>query len=167
MPDINYLNYGGLVEISNVINKRDGKRIKRTLSSGQTQLIITDPWIKDSAVIDVYPELYDIEPIDIIQEGSMLTLTFEAQIFDLNLTIVIRDLSRLESEGDMFKDDYDPNEEVLDAGGIPEYVQDVMDTHETFYDSDSAVKNAGGIADYVHDDLITEAQWTQINSILS
>ena len=66
----------------------------------------------------------------------------------------------------MYKDDYDPNEEVLDAGGIPEYVQDVMDTHETFYDPDSAVKNAGGIAEYVHDDLITEAQWTQINSIL-
>jgi hypothetical protein len=35
------------------------------------------------------------------------------------------------------------------------------------YDSNDDVKNAGGIADYVHDDLITEAQWTQINSILS
>lgn len=35
------------------------------------------------------------------------------------------------------------------------------------YDSNYDVKNAGGIADYVHDDLITEAQWTQINSILS
>lgn len=42
-----------------------------------------------------------------------------------------------------------------------------MDTHEASYDSDSAVKNAGGIADYVHDYLITEDQWTQINSILS
>lgn len=35
------------------------------------------------------------------------------------------------------------------------------------YDSNDDVKNAGGIADYVHDDLITEAQWTQISSILS
>lgn len=35
------------------------------------------------------------------------------------------------------------------------------------YDSNYDVKNAGGIADYVHDDLITEAQWTQINSILN
>ena len=35
------------------------------------------------------------------------------------------------------------------------------------YDANEDVKNAGGIADYVHDDLITEAQWTQINSILS
>jgi hypothetical protein len=41
------------------------------------------------------------------------------------------------------------------------------DMQKADYDSNDDVKNAGGIADYVHDDLITEAQWTQINSILS
>ena len=35
------------------------------------------------------------------------------------------------------------------------------------YDSDNAVANAGGIAAYVHDDLITEAQWTSIQTIFS
>lgn len=41
------------------------------------------------------------------------------------------------------------------------------DMQKADYDSNNDVKNAGGIADYVHDDLITEAQWAQINSILS
>ena len=41
------------------------------------------------------------------------------------------------------------------------------DMQKADYDSNDDVKNAGGIADYVHDDLITEEQWTQINSILS
>ena len=168
MSIINYLDYDGLEEVANIINKHDGKRIKGTLLAGQSQLVFNDSWIKDSAVIDIYPEFYDINPFNIIQEGSTLTLTFLEQLFDLDVIIVIRDLTRIEGgDGDMYKDDYDPNEEVFDAGGIPEYVQDVMDTHETSYDPDSAVKNAGGIADYVHDDLITEAQWTQINSILS
>lgn len=35
------------------------------------------------------------------------------------------------------------------------------------YDSDNAVANAGGIAAYVHDDLITDAQWATIETILS
>lgn len=168
MEEKSYLDYSGLEEVADIINRRDGKRIKRTLLAGQTELVITDSWIDDSAVIDIYPEFYGIDPISVIQNGSTLTLTFMQQLFDLDVTVVIRDLTRREGgEGDMYKADYDPNEDVLDAGGIPEYVQDVMDTHEASYDSDSAVKNAGGIADYVHDNLITEAQWAQINSILS
>ena len=41
------------------------------------------------------------------------------------------------------------------------------DMTKAVYDSDEAVKTAGGIAAYVHDDLITDAQWTSIQSILS
>lgn len=41
------------------------------------------------------------------------------------------------------------------------------DMVKSTYDSDNAVANAGGIAAYVHDDLITDAQWTSIQSILS
>lgn len=45
--------------------------------------------------------------------------------------------------------------------------QGAGDMTKAAYDSDEAVKNAGGIAAYVHNDLITDAQWTSIQSILS
>lgn len=43
--------------------------------------------------------------------------------------------------------------------------QGAGDMTKSAYDSDNAVSNAGGIAAYVHDDLITEAQWSQIQAL--
>lgn len=43
--------------------------------------------------------------------------------------------------------------------------QGAGDMTKAVYDSDDAVNNAGGIAAYVHDDLITEAQWAQIQAL--
>ena len=45
--------------------------------------------------------------------------------------------------------------------------QGAGDMTTAVYDSDNAVSNAGGIAAYVHDCLITEAQWTTLQSILA
>lgn len=61
-----------------------------TLKAGETTINITNGLIKSSSTIDIYTDKYGINPITVIVENNLITMTFLKQETDVNVKVVIR-----------------------------------------------------------------------------
>lgn len=65
-------------------------KLDYVLASGSTEIVASNPSINDNSLIDVYTDKYGIAPTNITQNGSTLTLTFDAQSENVNIRVVVR-----------------------------------------------------------------------------
>lgn len=69
------------------ISELVGSTLTGTLSAGETTISFTDPVITQESMIDIYTDVYGVNPtmVDYAQENATLTLTFDAQKMDLGV----------------------------------------------------------------------------------
>ena len=72
------------------INEVKGKELIGTLTAGQTTLTITDAAILTTSTIDIYVDVYGINPEDVQVVAGSITMTFPVQAANLGVKVVIR-----------------------------------------------------------------------------
>lgn len=66
-----------------------GTTIVSTLTAGQTELVITNDAITNDSLISVSTDVFGVGPTYADQNGSTLTLTFDARQTDMRVKVVI------------------------------------------------------------------------------
>ncbi len=66
-----------------------GTVLTAALDTGKTTLTFTDSAITDDSMIEVYTNVFNINPTAISQSGNVLTLTFDAQTKTVNVKVRI------------------------------------------------------------------------------
>lgn len=66
-----------------------GTTLTETLAAGATTLTFTSAAITDDSLIDVYTDSYGVNPNNITQSGTTLTLTFPAQSNNVNVKVKV------------------------------------------------------------------------------
>lgn len=88
---------------------RDFKVIEAVLHTGDTTVSITNSYINNNSVIEIYTDNYLVFPTNIVQSGQTLTITFDKQIFDTNVKVVINNIEDVLNVPEKISDlsDYD------------------------------------------------------------
>ena len=60
-----------------------------TLTAGQTSLVITSEDITTSSIIDIYTDVFGVDPTNVTVANGSITITFDAQASDLSVKVVI------------------------------------------------------------------------------
>ena len=60
-----------------------------TLTAGQTSLTIEDEGITLNAIVDIYTDVFGVDPTNVVVTNGSITITFDAQASDLNVKVVI------------------------------------------------------------------------------
>ena len=60
-----------------------------TLTAGQTSLTIEDEGITLSAIVDIYTDVFGVDPTNVAVANGSITITFDAQASDLSVKVVI------------------------------------------------------------------------------
>ena len=60
-----------------------------TLTAGQTSLTIEDEGITLSAIVDIYTDVFGVDPTNVVVANGSITITFDAQASDLSVKVVI------------------------------------------------------------------------------
>ena len=63
------------------------KTLSGTLAAGETTLTLSDAFITTTSMIDVYTDVYGVNPTDISVSTGSITLTFEAQSNAVNVKV--------------------------------------------------------------------------------
>lgn len=63
------------------------KDITGTLTAGSTELVLTDDSISANNTIDIYTDVYGVNPVDVILADGSITLTFDTQESDVNVKV--------------------------------------------------------------------------------
>ena len=58
-----------------------------TLSSGSTSVTIADTSIKENGLIDIYTDVYGLNPTSVVVANGSVTLTFDAQTVDVQVKV--------------------------------------------------------------------------------
>ena len=58
-----------------------------TLSSGSTSVTIADTSIKENGLIDIYTDVYGLNPTSVVVANGSVTLTFDAQESDVQVKV--------------------------------------------------------------------------------
>lgn len=66
-----------------------GTKLTATLSAGSTTVTFTDDSIGNSSLIDVYSDPFGINPISATQTGTTVTLTFDPQVSNVTIGIMV------------------------------------------------------------------------------
>ena len=61
-----------------------------TLSAGSTSITLSNSNITTSSVVDVYTDVYGVNPTDISVSAGSITLTFDAQSSAINIRIEVK-----------------------------------------------------------------------------
>lgn len=61
-----------------------------TLSAGQTEITFTNSAITEDSIIDVYTNVYSVNPTDIISTTGNITLQFYQQENDVQVRVEVR-----------------------------------------------------------------------------
>ncbi len=80
---------GVLFDGSQDITVTVGTVLTAALDTGKTTLTFTDSAITDDSMIEVYTNVFNINPTAISQSGNVLTLTFDAQTKTVNVKVRI------------------------------------------------------------------------------
>ena len=60
-----------------------------TLTAGDTTITITDPQIAIGSVIDIYTDVYGLEPTNVAVTAGQIVLTFDAQGVDIHVKVKV------------------------------------------------------------------------------
>ncbi len=94
MADVDIVNptTGQIIEYNTTSSKWENKTMYKvltdTLAVGQTTLTFTDASITNTSFIEIAPSVYKATPIDAVQVGTTVTLTFDPQ--DVAVDVMIR-----------------------------------------------------------------------------
>lgn len=80
---------GVLFDGSQDITVTMGTVLTAVLDTGETSLTFTDNAITDDSMIEIYTNVFDVNPTAITQSGNTLTLTFDAQAKTVNVKVRI------------------------------------------------------------------------------
>ena len=72
------------------INELKGKELTSTLTAGQTTVTISDAAILTTSTVDIYTDVFGVNPEDVTVTTGQIVLTFPEQASDLNVKVVIR-----------------------------------------------------------------------------
>ena len=61
-----------------------------TLSVGQTEITFTNSAITEDSIIDVYTNVYGVNPIDITSTAGNITLQFYQQEYDVQVRVEVK-----------------------------------------------------------------------------
>ena len=78
--------------ISDAINNKEDKPVElsSTLGIGATSLTFTDPAITADCKIDVYTDIFGVNPTNQLVSGNVLTLIFNAQATAVSVVVLVR-----------------------------------------------------------------------------
>lgn len=71
---------------------RDFKVINATLNQGDTTVLINDSFITNTSIIEIYTDNFNVFPIEGRQNGTQLTITFEKQLFDTHIKVLVNNI---------------------------------------------------------------------------
>ena len=60
-----------------------------TLAAGDTTITITDSNIAIGSMVDIYPDIYGLEPINVAVTAGQIVLTFDAQGVDVHMKVKV------------------------------------------------------------------------------
>ena len=66
-----------------------GTVLSGTLTAGQTSLTITDDAIETTSLIDIYTDVYGLEPTNVAVTTGQMVLTFNAQGVDISVKVKV------------------------------------------------------------------------------
>lgn len=72
------------------INEVKGTELTGTLTAGQTTLSITDAAILTTSTIDIYTDVFGINPEDVQVTTGSITMTFPVQASNIGVKVVIK-----------------------------------------------------------------------------
>jgi hypothetical protein len=75
---------------SNKIDSLLGVTLTGTLSIGDTEVTITNEKITTDSMIDIYTDNFSAYPTAVTTSDGSITLTFDAQVVDVNIKVVVR-----------------------------------------------------------------------------
>lgn len=81
---------GKFAELETDLGNVTGTVLTATLTTGETTLEITSEAIKTTSTVDLYTDVYGINPTDATVADGSLTLTFKAQTKDISVKAVIK-----------------------------------------------------------------------------
>ena len=76
--------------LQNEIDELAGTTLTATLAAGATTLTFTDSSIGDDSFCDIYTDPYGVVPINAVQSGTTVTLTFDPQENTVTVKLIIR-----------------------------------------------------------------------------
>lgn len=86
--DVNYpLLRTSAKSIVGAINETAGVIITGTLTAGSTSLVLSDAAVTTSSTIDIYTDVYGVNPTDVTVATGSITLTFDAQASDVSVKV--------------------------------------------------------------------------------
>ena len=81
---------GKFAELETDLGTVTGTVLTATLTTGETTLEITSEAIKTTSTVDLYTDVYGINPTNATVADGSLTLTFKAQTKDISVKAVIK-----------------------------------------------------------------------------
>ena len=73
------------------------KRLTATLLAGQTNIQLSDTNINNDSIIEVYTDSDSVYPVNITQTGNNINILFERQDVDINIAVMIINITQLDS----------------------------------------------------------------------
>ena len=83
-------NYGYLDSSNVFIPFNKNKELLGVLRAGETSLVLTDNSITTNSSIDIYTDVYAVNPTNVTVENGSITIEFKAQTTDVGIKVVIR-----------------------------------------------------------------------------
>ena len=74
----------------NELNTAIGKVLTGTLTAGNTSLVLSDAAVLTTSMIDIYTDVYGLNPTAVTVAVGSITLTFEAQQSDVSVKVVVK-----------------------------------------------------------------------------
>ena len=91
MTDISYgsLNTASkkIVGAINELKAADGVEVTGTLTAGNTSITLSDASITTTSTIDIYTDVFGIQPTNAVVASGSITLTFLAQASDITVKV--------------------------------------------------------------------------------
>ena len=89
-PQINNVELTGNKSLSDLGVEKAAVEVTGTLVAGQTGITLSNPYITTDSKVDPYTDVYGVNPTGITVANGSVTLTFEAQLTDLGVKVVIK-----------------------------------------------------------------------------
>ena len=67
-----------------------GKVLTGTLAAGNTSLTISDAAIETTSLLDIYTDVYGVNPLTISVATGSVTMTFDVQQSALNVKVIVK-----------------------------------------------------------------------------
>ncbi len=78
---------GYIIGAINELKAADGVEIIDTLTAGSTSLVLSDAAILTTSTIDIYTDVFGIQPTNAVVATGSITLTFLAQASDITVKV--------------------------------------------------------------------------------